>query len=126
MIKVLLPLIAALLIASCDNSPATKMGSDDYYFEDKEYTLIDQKYTFIVVPNKEEWDALADKYVGIPGKDLGAFSRLRLNRASPTLEGSECIVYIRDPNWMYEPEFIGHEIIHCLYGRWHPNQRGKG
>ncbi len=126
MTKFLLPLIAALFLASCDNSSAPKNGADDYHFEGKEYTLIEQKYTFVVVPNEKEWNALADQYVGIPGDDLGAFSRLRLNRAEPDLKGSECIVYIRDPDWKYEPEFIGHEIIHCLFGKWHPSQRGKG
>lgn len=33
-----------------------------------------------------------------------------------------CDMYIYDPKYDYEPEFIGHELVHCLYGDFHPNQ----
>ena len=120
-------LIISILLTSCDTD-TNKTASDDYYFEDKEYTLIEQDYIFVVVDNKEQWNELVKQYVGdrYTGDQMGAFSRLRLNRQDPNLAGSECIVYIKDPEWVYEPEYIGHEIIHCLYGKWHPSQRGKG
>ena len=120
-------LIVLLFISSCDTD-TNKKGPDDYYFEQKEYTLIEQEYIFVVVDNKKEWNDLVKQYVGpgYTGDQMGAFSRLRLNREDPNLAGSECIVYIKDPEWVYEPEFIGHEIVHCLFGKWHPSQRGKG
>lgn len=123
--KVLGSALLLLLISSCDTE---QKASDDYYFEDKEYTLIEQDYIFVVVDNKEEWNDLVKQYVGpgYKGDQMGAFSRLRLNRQDPNLAGSECIVYIKDPTWTYEPEYIGHEIVHCLFGKWHPSQRGKG
>lgn len=118
-------LIFFVLLSSCDTD---QKASDAYYFEEKEYTLIEQDYIFVVVENKEEWNELVKQYVGdgYAGDQMGAFSRLRLNRQDPNLAGSECIVYIKDPTWQYEPEYIGHEIIHCLFGKWHPSQRGKG
>ena len=116
-----------LFISSCDTD-TNKKASDEYYFEDKEYTLIEQDYIFVVVENKKKWNDLVKQYFGseYTGDQMGAFSRLRLNRQEPNLAGSECIVYIKDPTWQYEPEYIGHEIIHCLFGKWHPSQRGKG
>ena len=126
-LKVLGSALLLLFISSCDTD-TNKKASDEYYFEDKEYTLIEQDYIFVVVDNKEEWNDLVKQYVGraYTGDQMGAFSRLRLNRQDPNLAGSECIVYIKDPTWVYEPEFIGHEIVHCLFGKWHPSQRGKG
>ena len=118
-------LIILLFVTSCDSG---KKASDEYYFEDKEYTLIEQDYIFVVIDNNTEWNDLVKQYVGpeYQGDGIGAFSRLRLNREDPNLAGSECIVYIKDPSWVYEPEYIGHEIVHCLYGKWHPNQKFKG
>ena len=96
-----------LFISSCDTD-TNKKSSDEYYFEDKEYTLIEQDYIFVVVDNKEEWNDLVKQYVGdgYTGDQMGAFSRLRLNRQEPNLAGSECIVYIKDPTWQYEPELF--------------------
>ena len=119
--KVLSSALICVGLVSC-----SKNASDDYHFEQKEYTLLEQKFEFVVVDNITEWNSLVEQYVGADGGDIGAFSRLRLNREDPNLAGSECIVYIKDPEWVYEPEFIGHEIVHCLYGKWHPSQRGKG
>ena len=71
-----------LFISSCDTE---QKASDDYYFEDNEYTLIEQDYIFVVVDNKEEWNDLVKQYVGdgYKGDQMGAFSRLRLNRQDP-------------------------------------------
>jgi len=118
-------LILSMLLVSCDSN---KNASDDYYFEQKEYTLINQKYSFVVISSSKEWDKQVKENVGqfYSGNDIGAFSKLRLNKDDFNLKGSECIIYIKDPAWKYEPEYIGHEITHCLYGKWHPSQRGKG
>lgn len=33
-----------------------------------------------------------------------------------------CTIHILDPGLNYQPEVIGHEVSHCLYDEWHPNQ----
>lgn len=115
--------LVALTLVSC-----SKKASDDYEFERKEYTLLDQKIEFVLISNEQEFNKLAKEFVGPDqnADNLGAFSRLRLNRADENLAGSECIVYIKDPDWVYEPEYIGHEITHCLFGDWHPKQNNRG
>lgn len=30
-----------------------------------------------------------------------------------------CEIHIVDPSVSYAPEAIGHELVHCIYGRWH-------
>ena len=47
---------------------------------------------------------------------VAAFSKLRYN-------DKECDIYIYDPEYTYEPEFAGHELYHCIYGRWHTKQK---
>lgn len=40
-----------------------------------------------------------------------------------TEEGSnECTVHIISPFISYEPEYIGHELLHCIYGNFHEDQ----
>lgn len=36
-----------------------------------------------------------------------------------------CIIHIVEPEKLYVPEFYGHEIMHCVYGDWHPGQNGN-
>jgi hypothetical protein len=28
-----------------------------------------------------------------------------------------------DPKVEYQPEFVGHEMLHCFYGQWHKNNK---
>jgi hypothetical protein len=35
----------------------------------------------------------------------------------------ECNVYIMDPKVNYQPEWYGHELVHCMYGDWHRTQQ---
>ena len=34
-------------------------------------------------------------------------------------ENTDCDIYMLDPKVSYEPEFYGHELVHCVYGVWH-------
>lgn len=31
----------------------------------------------------------------------------------------KCTIFIKDPEWDYEPHMIGHEVAHCIWGEWH-------
>lgn len=35
----------------------------------------------------------------------------------------KCTIYMLDARIRYEPEFIGHEFAHCVYGQWHVKQK---
>ena len=98
-------------------SDSSKNGKDGYKFEEKEYEKVDLQISFIIIQDQQQFNELASIWApGVEG--LQAFSRLqpKINR---------CIVYIKDPTWQYTPEFIGHEIAHCIWGRWHENRNSE-
>jgi hypothetical protein len=108
--------LISLFLASCDQAPKT--SSDGYEFGEKEYEKTQLQIEFVILKNDAEFNAAAKQYVG-DTEGLQAFSRLLPSQ-------NKCIVYIKDPNWKYEPEYIGHEVSHCIWGRWHPNKPHRG
>ena len=100
-----------------------RLSADGYYWEKAEYpkkdlVLIDLQ----VAENEIEWDRMVRKKLPLYDPDsLGAFATIR-TPDSPGPKGDECTVWIKDPEWIYEPEFIGHELLHCFYGNWHKRQ----
>lgn len=96
-------------LMSCNQQPG---AADGYAFSKAEYRRLSQPITFV------EHRSLADlrfeaRGAGAPddGRELMAWSELR---------NGGCTVHILDPVVRYYPEWIGHEITHCIYGRWHP------
>ena len=100
---------ALLFIPGCsDYSPS---GKDGYKFEEKEYEKLDIQVSVVVLQDQAQFNKEAKKWApGVEG--LQAFGRLqpKLNR---------CIIYVKDPDWQYHPEWMGHELAHCIWGRWH-------
>lgn len=91
-------------------------AADGYQFEGKEFEHTDVQLKIVVMRDEQEFEALKQKLV--PGVDgLEAFSAI-----NPTT--NTCTIYVKDPEWEYKPEFIGHELTHCIWGRWH-NKRDK-
>lgn len=94
-----------------------RLSKDGYYFEKREYQKEEISVSVVVAKDRFEWKAYVRDKVGAfaePSK-LGAFAALRA-------EDNECTIYIKDPDWVYEPEYIGHELAHCVFGDWHPRQ----
>ena len=102
-------LIGSLLLISCDPGPSK--GKDGYNFESKEYEKTSLQVEIVIIPDQNEFNRLAQEWApGVEG--LQAFGRLQ-----PAVD--KCIIYIKEPTWQYHPEFIGHEMAHCIWGRWH-------
>lgn len=113
--KKLLVIFSILLLVSCE--PAPKKGADDYSFESKEYEKTDLNIEFVILRNQREFDEASTKYAnGVQG--LEAFGVLVPSE-------NRCILYIKDPEWQYVPEFIGHEVAHCIWGRWHSKRDSR-
>lgn len=114
-IKIGLSVLAVAIIvalASCDTGP--RSGSDGYKFESKEFERNEIELEVVVIPNQAEFNRL--KRIHAPDVEgLQAFG-------SFSLSTNQCTIYIKDPSWTYEPEWIGHEIAHCIWGRWHGNR----
>ena len=100
-------LAAAALTASCDQ-PADGCRYEGASFE---RDTVDVH----VVTYQSEHELLAaarERHVVVgEGRKLRAFAVIR---------GDRCIMHIIDPAVSYQPQWIGHEFVHCIRGDWHP------
>lgn len=106
-----------LFIAGCDSKPTSKKGKDGYYFEQETFVRTEFPVQVVLVQSEKEMIAIMRQksipvYSKVNPKDVAAFSIIRNN--DPT-----CTLYIIDPKVSYQPEYIGHEFVHCIYGIWH-------
>jgi len=106
---------ALFVFVACDNTSKQK-GVDGYYFEKETFTRTEFPVEVILVKDAAAITAEIKKRNNIQGtvelKNVAAFSVVRLN-------DPKCTIYMIDPKNKYEPEFIGHEFVHCIYGVWH-------
>lgn len=96
-------LLLVFLLAACDSS-----RKDGFVFVRKE-----TNYETITVHIRTY---ATDKELNDAAKARGVTTEVN---AWGVLKGNECTIHVRDPSVMYQPEFIGHEIAHCVWGRWH-------
>lgn len=100
---------AAALLGACATPQAS---SDGYVFGEPEFTRTSMTMEIVI------HDDLLKLRRSIPnghvafGRELMAWSAIDLNR-------NHCEVQIIDPRHTYAPEALGHELTHCIYGRWH-------
>ncbi len=106
-----LGLFLTAILGAC--SPTKNTGSDGYQFGKAQYEKTSVQVNVVTYKTKAEFDDAAKKY-GVISKELAAFSILR----SPY---DQCTIHMIDPRTKYEPEFTGHEFLHCVYGQWHTN-----
>ena len=101
----------SLLLASCDQSPKT--GADGYTFYGKQYEQNPVTVNIVTYKSRADLYNVA-KARGAPYKGIVAFSVLSNKRDT-------CTVHMIDPSISYQPEYVGHEFLHCAYGQWHKN-----
>lgn len=120
-------LVLALLLFSsgCDNyepkiPPSTNpnYGPDGYYYEAKPYEVTNLKIKMVMYPSLD--DLRAAFYESYPedaaAGTVGAYT-VRYNYMKGV-----CEIHIVDPAVYYQPHYIGHELMHCVNGNWHPSQ----
>jgi hypothetical protein len=102
-------------LVACDNTYKQK-GKDGYYFEKETFTRTNFPVEVILVKDAAAITAAIKERNNVHGtvepKNVAAFSVIRSN-------DPKCTIYMIDPKNKYEPEFIGHEFVHCIYGVWH-------
>lgn len=105
-------LVMPMALAGCGNGEA----ADAYAFKRKEWQRLTPKITFVEHPSLGALIAAAPKRTRDEAKAAGrtimAWSEIDPKSGAAT-------VHIVDPLVSYAPEWIGHEIAHVLYGRWH-------
>lgn len=100
----MIPLCSALLLAGCNDAP------DGYRFDRKEFQRPTPAITIVEHASIADLRAQAPASAKAGDDDLMAWSIIRSN---------SCEVHVVDPAVSYQPEWIGHETAHCVWGRWH-------
>lgn len=105
------------LFASCDSKPQNpKKGVDGYHIETTTFERTNFPVEVVLVKSQEELKAeFKKRSPKSDPRNLAAFAVIRPN-------DPRCTIYMVDPKVRYEPQYIGHEFVHCMYGDWHPNQ----
>ena len=100
-------LASLLLLGACGQPQAP----DGYEFRGREWTRPETQ--LVIVEHKTQADLVkaAPKGTEQEGHKLMAWSRI-----TPT----RCEVHVVAPETSYEPEWLGHEVAHCSWGRRHP------
>jgi hypothetical protein len=112
---IILLLCFGTLLSSCDNGP--KKGADDYYFEEKEFERTSLGVEVVLFETRREFEEVAKEKLGrdFPVETVAAFGSL-------SVVGNNCTIYTMDASVQYEPEYLGHELAHCIWGRFHEKQ----
>ena len=119
-------LILSLLLTGCAQDPlrserkfSSSASYDGYRFIQKEYETLSPGVEFVLMRSPEEYSKVMYEQFGPNWKSVSAFTKWNMKEAT-------CKIYIKDPAWEYEPELIGHEVAHCIWGRFHDGENGKG
>lgn len=117
--KLLIPALSAIALALTPSPAAagpydgysSARAADGFMRPEPEHV----KTVFVVkMEYFDRWEDLAAKYEELTGESAGkklyAFSALR---------DKGCTIYTMNPEVIYHPEFVGHELMHCSLGRWH-------
>lgn len=113
MLRWVISLILLIGISVTQGQSQNTVGPDGYKFLTKQYTRTNVKVRVVVHPNRASLQRAADKV----GLNAGTLSFTNVNNPK------ECVVHIVDPSYTYEPEIVGHEFLHCMYGQWHIKNR---
>lgn len=110
-------IIAALMLALPATAQARSVGKDGYAFEvaQRETTAFTVRMVYYR-SQRELTAALKARSPDMPERDvvrLKAFSTLKA-------DGSSCTIHTLHPSVSHSPEWIGHELMHCSLGEWHP------
>lgn len=92
-----------------------QQSPDGYTFEKAEYVQTDLRVRTVPVESREALLKLAPPEARAKENEtseLMAFGTL-------SKDGKSCTIYFVDARVNYQPQWIGHELAHCVYGRWH-------
>lgn len=93
-----------LFLAACGQSP------DGYTFEQEEFDRRSQTVTVVEHPTLTALHQAAPEEALTDGRDLQGFSLIR---------PGTCEIHITDLRKSDARMWLGHEMTHCIYGRWH-------
>lgn len=91
------------------------LGADGHYFETKEYSRPENNVRLVYYASSKALNAAYHARMGTVQRVAGF---------TVYFEGG-CEIHVIDPSTKYAPEYIGHELLHCFHGNFHPEQLKK-
>jgi hypothetical protein len=116
--KNLIILASVLMFGACASVDGANDAHDSYFFEVKEYEKTELNVVMDISPSVEIFKKKRNKFIPGSDDDIKSFAVL-----SPSI--NKCTIYTIDPVVLYEPEYLGHELAHCIWGRFHGEQNHK-
>ena len=110
MLKKMSVVLSLLLLASCNQAP--DQGADGYKFGEKQFEKSQVQINVVTYKSQTDLQKALGNRAGVDASNVVAFSVLR-----PPFD--TCTIHMVDPKVKYQPEFVGHELLHCVYGQWH-------
>ena len=113
-------LLIFLLLVGCSDimiEDDKQYARDGYVFDRKEYEHTDVSIKFVLLKNEIERKNAFELF--------GKYSDRIAGYTVQSEDTNECTIYIKDTDWIYQPEIIGHEVAHCIWGKWHTNVLGS-
>lgn len=96
----------ALLLAGCGTDAA-----DGYQFGKATFEAQQPNITIVTHPTMADLRRAAPPGTYDKGKvELMAWARIRQD---------SCEIHVIDPHVAWKPEWLGHEVAHCVWGEWH-------
>jgi hypothetical protein len=103
--------ILAMLLLAVEPSHS-QVASDGYKFFGNP-PLLRQEFSTVVIEHESRNELVeAGREAGLNFIEVHAFSTFNV-------QTNVCTIHIIKPSVRYLPEHIGHELVHCLYGKWH-------
>ncbi len=112
--------LTSFAIASCDKGTAKGTASDGYTFEQGVEPYKEREISIVLYRDAESLKAF---YATLP--NARTLSNLEDLKAFSSITDTRCVIHMVDPAVSYDPEFAGHELVHCMYGEFHPNQNNR-
>lgn len=109
-------LVLFLFLSACDQGP--KQGADGYRFGQKQYTKQEVQINIVTYQSQRELQRVLGNRAGVQAENVVAFSVLQ-----PPFD--TCTIHMVDPAVSYQPEYVGHEFLHCVYGQWHKDNNTR-
>lgn len=111
-----------VLLTGCavqETEPHRVVAKDGYRFLIKEHENLEPGVQFILIRNEQDREETMKKVFGSRWKLIAGFTYWNEDKKT-------CRIVIPDPAWQYRPEIIGHEVAHCIWGKFHMGETGLG
>lgn len=93
-----------------EGEAARERGADAFYFDKKDYTRDEFTVRVVYYDNLRILKRAYQNFGGSHGGTIYSFSVDR---------NGVCEIHTMDPEVWYIPQYVGHEVMHCVHGKFH-------